>query len=181
MVSGLTAEQRTLFTVPASVDEADRLAAELGALASATGWQLSALLAARVQLRDRPGRPSGNVNLDYLSPAGYAALGLRGLRSPSTVRAHVRAWHAAIAKGIAKPVELGDTIELPTADFHDFYLPLSQADPDSSAPATGAEGRPSGTEPPRPCVCTFTCACGAEGETIQPPAPPTPRSAASRT
>src|SRR5262249_17350473 len=116
------AAMRAEFTIPATVAEAGDLAANLGDFADATGWRLAAIVYALVVVQDRDGRPpSETVEIDRLSPRQFAALGIRGLKSPSTVRAHHRTWSAAIVRRAAKPVKLGDTVTLPDIDFADVY------------------------------------------------------------
>jgi hypothetical protein len=131
-----THRTNNLFTVPASAANADRLAADLGALADATGWKLAALIYARVRVQQHRGRPSSSekINLDLLTPAQFADLGIRGLRGAATVRAYWRAWNVAIIQGLAVPVGLGDEVSLPTADFTDFYFPLAAGDESHSQP-----------------------------------------------
>jgi len=137
------------FILPASGAEADRLAADLGTVAHATGWKLAALVYARVRVQEQHGRPrTETVNLDLLSPEQFAALEIRGLTSKNTVRAYWRAWHSAIVRGVAQPVRLGDTVTLPDRDFWDFYAlaaasagrhePLTPPVPDPLAAATEA-------------------------------------------
>jgi len=143
------APMNNTFTLPASIAEADRLAADLGSLAHATGWKLAALVYARVRVQEQHGRPrTETVNLDLLSPEQFAALEIRGLTSKNTVRAYWRAWHSAIVRGVAQPVRLGDTVTLPDRDFWDFYAlaaasagrhePLTPPVPDPLAAATEA-------------------------------------------
>jgi len=158
----MAASVNNTFTLPTSGAEADRLAADLGTVANATGWKLAALIYARVRVQEQNGRPrTEKVNLDLLSPEQFAALGIRGLTSKTTVRAYWRAWNSAIIRGIAQPVSLGDTVTLPDRDFGDFYAlaaasagrhePLTPpaADPLADEAAAPAYVPPARQRPPR--------------------------------
>lgn len=116
------------FTVPADPAAADAMAGELGALATATEWKRAAIVYARVRVQDGQGRPPGaeKDKTDLLSPAEYALRGIHGLRSKTTVRAYWRAWDNAVAEGLAQPVSLGDTVDLPDAEWADYYQYGSQ-------------------------------------------------------
>ncbi len=117
---------RETFTLPIDPASADGMAGELGQLATAAEWKRAAIVYARVQVQDGPGRPSGEtVNSDRLSPEQYARRGIHGLRSKNTVRAYWRAWDNAITEGLAQPVALGDSVELPDAEWGDCYQPSS--------------------------------------------------------
>lgn len=110
------------FTIPADASAADTLAGQLGALATATEWQRAAIVSARVEVQDGPGRPTGEkAKGDRLSPEKFALLGIHGLRSKTTVRAYWRAWYHAVTEGLAQPVSLGDEVELPDAEWADYY------------------------------------------------------------
>ena len=111
------------FTIPADATAADSMAGELGEVATATEWKRAAIVYARVRVQDGQGRPSqvGKVSSDLLSPAEYALLGIHGLRSKRTVRAYWRAWDNAVAEGLAQPVLLGDNVNLPDAEWSDYY------------------------------------------------------------
>jgi hypothetical protein len=118
------------FTIPSDPDKADHLATELGELATATEWKRAALVYARVRVQDSAGRPSGEKVIgDLLSPAEYALRGIHGLRSKTTVRAYWRAWDNAITEGLAQPVSLGDEVELPDAEWADYYTPQNHTTP----------------------------------------------------
>jgi hypothetical protein len=118
------------FDIPPDPSAADGLAGELGELATAAEWKRAAIVYARVRVQDCQGRPAGEtVNPDRLSPEQYAQRGIHGLRSKTTVRAYWRAWDNAVAEGLAQPVSLGDTVELPEAEWSDYY-------PSSGQPTT---------------------------------------------
>lgn len=115
------------FVIPSDPGRADALAGELGELATATEWKRAAIVYARVQVYDNQGRPSAEkVNSDLLSPAEYAAVGIHGLRSKTTVRAYWRAWDKAVTERLALEVSLGDAVELPDAEWADYYQSCSQ-------------------------------------------------------
>jgi hypothetical protein len=120
------------FTLPSTATEADGLASDLGVLATATEWKRAAIIHARVTVRDRRGRPDGQkLTNDLLTPDDYAALGVHGLRSATTVRRYWRAWQRAVDDGLTVPACLGGTVKLPTADWADYYLPdIPDPDPD---------------------------------------------------
>jgi hypothetical protein len=122
------------FTIPADPDQADALAGELGELATATEWRRAAIVYSRVHVRDSQGRPTEKVTRDHLmTPAEYADKGVYGLRSRTTIRAYWRAWHRAIADGLAQTVSLGDEIELPSVEWNDYYRPLDLTTPPAAA------------------------------------------------
>jgi hypothetical protein len=126
------------FTIPSDAGEADALAGELGALATATEWKRAAIVSARVEVQEGPGRPTGeNVRSDRLSCEKFALLGIHGLRSKTTVRAYWQAWDNAITEGLARPVSLGDEVELPDAEWADFY-PITPNCPPSDRPTSHA-------------------------------------------
>jgi WhiB family transcriptional regulator, redox-sensing transcriptional regulator len=115
------------FTIPADPTDADHLAGELGELATACEWKRAAIVYARVQVSEHGGDRSklkSDLANGKMTPAEYAVLGIHGLRSPQTVRRYWRAWQRAVDEGLAEPVKLGDTVELPTAEWGDFYAPM---------------------------------------------------------
>jgi hypothetical protein len=121
------------FTLPSTAAEADTVVDSLGVLATATEWKRAAIIHTRVTVRDRRGRPNGQkLTNDLLTPDEYAALGIHGLRSATTVRRYCRAWQKAIDDGLTVPGCWGGTVKLPTADWADYYLPdIPDPDPDS--------------------------------------------------
>jgi hypothetical protein len=115
------------FIIPADPREADRLCGQLGELATAVGWKRSAITFARLRVQDEPGRPTAEMaKSGLLSPREFALLGIHGLRSTTTIRRYWQAWFDAISDGVAQPVALGDEVELPDAEFDEYYRP---ADP----------------------------------------------------
>jgi hypothetical protein len=109
------------FTIPVDPHAADRVAGELGELATATEWKRAAIVYARVRVQDSQGRPpTETVRSALLSPAEYAVRGIHGLRSKTTVRAYWRAWDNAVTEGLAQPVSLGDSVQLPDAEWADY-------------------------------------------------------------
>jgi hypothetical protein len=131
----------TTFKLPDTAREADSLADELGALATATEWQRAALIYSRVIVQEGQARPTGKkVKRDLLTPAEYALRGIHGLRSKTTVRGYWRAWDNAITEGLAQPVKLGDEVELPDAEWSDYYHitrdcpPWANTAPETSQP-----------------------------------------------
>jgi hypothetical protein len=121
---------RQRFTIPRDPRKADELAGELGALATAVAWQRAAIVYARVRVQEAQGRPTAKkANSGLLSPAQYALRGIHGLRSRTTVRSYWKAWDAAVADGIAQPVSLGDEVELPDAEWEDYYHLIPNCDP----------------------------------------------------
>jgi hypothetical protein len=129
------------FIIPGDPDKADDLAGELGELVTACEWKRAAIVYARVQVQDGAGRPTENITSDnYLTPSEYAKRGIHGLRSQTTIRAYWRAWHDAIAEGLAELVELGDEVELPDAEWNDYYKIQNRSTPPYYIPdSDGAE------------------------------------------
>jgi hypothetical protein len=118
------------FTIPGDPRDADAMLGELGELATATEWQRAAITYARVRVQEGQGRPTAEkATSDLLTPAQYAELGIHGLRSKTTIRAYWRAWDNAVADGLAVPVSLGDEVELPDAEWGDYYSLQSHSTP----------------------------------------------------
>ncbi len=118
------------FIIPAKPSDADGLANELGVIATATEWKRAALVYARVTVGEHGGdrsKVNGDLATSKLPTTGYALLGIHGLRSKTTIRAYWRAWDNAINEGLAQPVSLGDDVELPDAEWADYYHPLTVA------------------------------------------------------
>jgi hypothetical protein len=131
------------FIIPGDAAKADTLASELGELATAIEWKRAAIVYARVRVQDSQGRLAGEkVKTDLLSPAGYALRGIHGLRSKTTIRAYWRAWDNAVTEGLAQPVSLGDTVQLPDAEWSDYYHPSDQTTPPYYVPSNGSESVP---------------------------------------
>lgn len=124
------------FVIPASPNEADDLSAELGEIATAAEWKRAALVYARVRVtanggdrrseatrrKSESGQDDGKITADE-----YALRGIHGLRSGNTVRRYWHAWDNAITEGLAEPVSLGDEVELPDAEWADYYTPVNPA------------------------------------------------------
>jgi hypothetical protein len=134
------------FTLPATPDEADDLASELGELATSAEWRRAAIVFARVRVQEGPGRPTAEkASSGLLSPAEYALRGIHGLRSRTTIRCYWRAWDHAITEGLAVPVSLGDEVEIPDAEWSDFYTitpdcpPFANTAPTKPVPDEQAE------------------------------------------
>lgn len=132
------------FTLPSTPSDADNLATELGELATATEWKRAALVYARVRVQGRDGRPVKELTAkdDRLSPEQYAQRGIHGLRSKTTVRAYWHAWDNAITEGLVQPASLGDTVELPEAEWADYYAITPQCDPWANTSPRDAPNRP---------------------------------------
>jgi cell division septum initiation protein DivIVA len=129
------------FTIPADPGKADQLAGELGELATAAEWKRSAIVYARVRVQDEPGRPTAEkANSGLLSPAEFALLGVHGLRSKTTIRRYWQAWNDAISEGLAQPMALGDEVELPDAEWDDYYRPADDAIEPYYRPSTSPSG-----------------------------------------
>jgi hypothetical protein len=133
------------FRIPSDPASADQLASELGELATATEWKRAALVYSRVRVQEGQGRPtSEKAKFGLLSPAEYALLGVHGLRSRTTIRAYWRAWDNAITEGLARPVKLGDEVELPDAQWEDYYHITPDCPPwaNTAAPSRPVEEMP---------------------------------------
>jgi hypothetical protein len=125
-------DEFTSFVVPAKPGDADKLAGELGELATACEWKRAAIVYARVRVSEHGGHRSktktGLAN-GKIGPKEYALRGVHGLRSPTTIRRYWWAWQHAIDEGLAEPVELGDTIMLPDAEWADYCTPVDRSVP----------------------------------------------------
>lgn len=103
-------------------DNTDQLKADAdqaSRLHSATGWELAAYVYAWTEDNGR-GRPKNDEKSSFYSIDGFAALGIRGLKTKDSVRKYRKAWAAAIERGFASEVEPGDEIDLPDMDFAEF-------------------------------------------------------------
>jgi len=131
------------FAIPADPRKADALAGELGELATSVEWRRAALVYARVRVQDGQGRPTAEMaKSGLLSPAQYARRGIHGLRSKTTVISYWRAWDNACAEGLAVPVSLGDEVELPSAEWADFYHPVDHSTPPYYVPPQWSMAEP---------------------------------------
>lgn len=75
---------------------------------NALRWQRAAIVYAYIE--------SGRTTIGE-----FAGMKLAGLRSMNTVTSHRQAWKAAVAQGIAKHVEPGDEVAIPSADFQTYW------------------------------------------------------------
>lgn len=134
------------FKIPATAVAADKLSIKLGEEATAREWKRAAMVYARVRVQAEQGRPSDEekVKSDLLSPAEYAALGIHGLCSKNTVRRYWQAWSNAITEGLAEPVSLGDEVELPDAEWADYYSPAPVETPPYFVPSGNKDPIPTG-------------------------------------
>ena len=153
------------FTIPRDPRQADALASDLGVLATATEWQRSAIVYARVHVGQHGGdrsKTKSDLADGKVTPAEYALLGIHGLRSQTTVRAYWRAWDNAVTEGVAQPVSLGDQVALPDAEWADYYhvtpdvpawantsLPPFESEPIQPSGAERDDGLGVGDCPPR--------------------------------
>jgi hypothetical protein len=133
--------------IPADHIEADSMLDRLGALATSIEWKRAATVYARVPVCASRGRPPASENGKstlLLSPDQFATLGIHGLRAPRTIRNYWRAWDAAISDGIARPVSLGDEVDIPTEPWDDYYpMPQKQSE-DEDYPDDGPKPKPKG-------------------------------------
>jgi hypothetical protein len=97
-------------TIPETEDELRSSMDALGGAINAGGWATAAVVYAWTE-RQRPG-PNRSSSETILGIRDFAALGLRGLASPTTVIRYRAAWEAT---GLS--AERGQTVELPTDDF----------------------------------------------------------------
>jgi len=110
------------ITLPKTAAQADKLAGNLHAEATEREWSLAALIYAQVLPHGkRKAVTSSSGRYDLVSTQEYALRGIRGLTSKQTVVKYRATWKAAIDAGIAQHVSLGDKVELPDADWHDYY------------------------------------------------------------
>lgn len=103
--------------VPDSVEAGIALAEEV----HKAEWQLAAFVVAwtriGVQGENGPGRKQ-TVKVDGLTLTKFADLGLRGLKSVNTIKAYRAAWEAA---GGDMNINPGDAVDIPDADWTDYY------------------------------------------------------------
>ena len=117
----INASQTESFTIPATASSADKLADELGGIATASEWGRSAIVYSRVRVQESQGRPSEKVKVDLLSPFEFARLGIHGLRSKTTVRRYWDAWNNAVGAGLTEAAELGRTVRIPAVPWSCYY------------------------------------------------------------
>lgn len=106
------------ITIPMSLDGIVADLNGIGALLTAKEWHRAALVYA---ITKRPGKGTyvadlGNDNsiISKISCEEFARLGITGLSHHMTVAVYHDAWQFAINAGEAKPVNLGDEVELPS-------------------------------------------------------------------
>ncbi|ODR23056.1 hypothetical protein [Mycolicibacterium porcinum] len=112
-------------------------------LMTARQWERAAIVWAYVAPQQGK-RTSAKTSGSRCSIEDFAALGLSGLRSISTVRMYYRTWDAAIRSGHAQPVNPGDTIAEPDLPWEPVQpvpkpdadvIPISDAVDVDSSPA----------------------------------------------
>lgn len=107
-------------SVPATLDGAKGVLEGVGGLMSATHWGTAAIVYAFTE--DQQGKRTDLLPTEVsevLSIEEFAALGIRGLRTHTSVRKYRRVWQRAIDDGEAEPTEPGARVELPSIDFKD--------------------------------------------------------------
>lgn len=103
--------------IPATIEEAQSTLEGLGALLTAKEWERAAIVYAFTEER-REGRPSKlTTSGEFLSIAEFAALGIAGLKSDTTVRDYRKAWQSAVDDGYARPVVPGQGVDLPKRSY----------------------------------------------------------------
>lgn len=102
--------------IPESVEGVSALAD----LKFETEWQLAATVVAWTHVGTHGGdRSSGrNTTCSGMNPREFASLKLRGLKSDKTIRAYRAAWEAA---GGDMNINPGDAVDIPDADWSDYY------------------------------------------------------------
>ena len=101
-------------TIPDSVEAGIALAEEV----RKAEWQLAAFVVAWTDGSNK-GRPKESDEKSSLfTIKEFAALGARGLKSRDTVRAYRAAWEAA---GGDMNINPGDAVDIPDADWSDYY------------------------------------------------------------
>lgn len=104
-----------MITIPASIEAAKTALDGLGKLLHAKQWERAAIVYAFTE-------PNGGGS-DTTPPLGikaFARLDIVGLRTPPDVRAYRKAWIEAMKDG-ASDVKPGQSIELPTLPWKDYY------------------------------------------------------------
>lgn len=111
-----------VFDVPDSIEDAVLNLKGLGELITASEWRRAALVWAFTH----EGR-GHFASSDEKSPDGtdtisqFADRKIQGLKTRDTVRAYRKAWKQAIEDGIACDVKPGDNIQLPDAEWSNYY------------------------------------------------------------
>lgn len=100
--------------IPATFEDARAQLARLDSIATATGWERSAIVYAYTH--DGRGR-SKNVETTSLDATQFAKLGITGLTEVHTVTHYRHAWQFAVDAGKAVPVGPGDDVEVPDLEW----------------------------------------------------------------
>lgn len=125
--------------VPKTLDEATTKLVDLDGLVTAREWERAAIVYAFTTEADGPGRPK--VNSDLCSPQEFAALGINGLKSKTTVRTYRRAWQTAIDAKKAKPPRPGGQVTLPEMPWPPAPTKAKANRPDALAVLAGIDHR----------------------------------------
>jgi hypothetical protein len=140
----------TTIHIPESRAERENRVKSLSALATATGWELAALLATDVRIGEGAGSRTDLSELTgAYTPNQFAAKGFRGLRSKNTIAAYVQHWLDAHDGQYPTP---GSDVVLPKVDFPptgDDSVARTVADPekrDRLLEAGKAAGLPTGAK-----------------------------------
>ncbi len=100
-----------MIHIPSSFDEAKERLVALDGFATATGWERAAIVYAYTENNLLP---SSGKKISFHQ---FAALGIVGLKSDTTVARFHAAWATAIEQHGAPEVEPGGMVELPTAPW----------------------------------------------------------------
>ncbi len=96
------------ITIPRDDDEAR----EVASVATMSEWALAGYVASQVQLDNQPG-PRSVTSDRSLTPAEFAAKGIRGLRSKNTVQLYAERWQET---GLPIP-EPGEIVDIGDRDW----------------------------------------------------------------
>jgi hypothetical protein len=129
-VPGRVPRQGAVMKIPTDIDGAVLSLKGLGELITASEWERAAIVWAFTEDRN-PGRNSSTFG--RMSAAEFASQSIAGLTSKQTVVKYRKAWKLAIEHGFATDVEPGDLIDLPEAEWRQYFNPP----------------RPKGDKPPR--------------------------------
>lgn len=106
--------------IPESIEAATAALEGVGALLTAKEWERAAIVYAFTRdggSGSRTDLPTYRRNALGLTTGEFAALGITGLKSDTTVRDYRKAWQTVIDDGQAVAVAPGDTIEMPDRGF----------------------------------------------------------------
>jgi hypothetical protein len=101
--------------IPKTIKEATSRLATLEDVATSTGWERAAIVYAFTY--DGTGGPNRSKTTTVLTPREFAALGIVGLKSDTTVREYRNAWKAAIKSKHTQEVKPGGDCTLPALDW----------------------------------------------------------------